>query len=79
MRRQHEEDKGFSFGACEAYLETEKAIGVRRLEGSTEDPLEKDPFWVPKSVIHNDSDVKAKDDEGELVVKTWWAVNNSHA
>lgn len=31
------------------------------------------PFWVPKSVIHDDSEVYEKGGEGKLVVKTWWA------
>lgn len=31
------------------------------------------PFYVPKSVIHDDSEVYAKGHEGKLVVKNWWA------
>ena len=30
-------------------------------------------FWVPKSVIHDDSEVWKEDDSGKLVVKTWFA------
>lgn len=31
--------------------------------------------WIPRSVIHDDSDVFDEVDanEGEVVVKTWWA------
>lgn len=29
--------------------------------------------WVPKSVIHDDSEVYRDGDRGTLVVKEWWA------
>lgn len=29
--------------------------------------------WIPKSVISKDSEVKAKGDEGILVIKSWFA------
>lgn len=29
--------------------------------------------WVPKSVIHDDSEVYKADTDGELVVLEWWA------
>ena len=30
-------------------------------------------FWVPKSVLHEDSEVYALEHTGKLVVKTWFA------
>lgn len=30
-------------------------------------------FWVPKSAIHDDSEVYRVDDEGALVVHDWFA------
>lgn len=42
-------------------------------------PEDDDPFWVPKSVVHDDSEVwttVGDHDEGELVVAMWWAEKN---
>ena len=30
-------------------------------------------FWVPKSMIHGDSEVWEANQSGELKVVTWWA------
>lgn len=30
-------------------------------------------FWVPKAVVHEDSDVRKTGDAGTLVVEEWWA------
>ena len=44
-----------------------------------------DPFgknveiWIPKSVIHDDSEVYEEDDEGEILVHLWWAEKNGYA
>lgn len=35
--------------------------------------IEGKEVWVPKSVIHDDSEVYDEDHEGELVLKEWWA------
>lgn len=37
-----------------------------------------DQLWVPKSVIHDDSEVfdDEKNHEGDLVVFEWWAEKN---
>lgn len=32
-----------------------------------------DTFWVPKSVIDDNSEVYEKNHVGELIVRTWWA------
>lgn len=50
--------------------ETDKAILVE---------IEGEEFWVPKSVIHEDSEVKEEGTEGILIVKRWWAENNGLA
>jgi hypothetical protein len=42
-------------------------------------PAQGGQFWIPKSVVHDDSEVWKKDDEGKLVVKYWWAEKNGHA
>jgi hypothetical protein len=47
-----------------ALRETEKAILVQ---------IGKDELWIPKSCLHDDSEVFAEDDEGECAVKLWWA------
>ncbi|MBT5274982.1 hypothetical protein HOL82_03520 [Candidatus Woesearchaeota archaeon] len=37
-------------------------------------------FWVPLSVIHEDSEVWQADQEpGDLLVKEWWAEREGHA
>lgn len=68
-----DDDSGVSFDNCTAASETAKAVLVTgdalkaNYEGGTVG------LWVPKSVIHDDSEVFMKDDVGTLVVKTWWA------
>jgi len=47
--------------------ETDKAILVS--DGTIE-------LWVPKSVVHDDSEVYAADTEGDLVLAEWWAEQN---
>jgi hypothetical protein len=37
-------------------------------EGVTEDDV-----WVPKSQVHDDSEVYKKDTDGTLIVSRWWA------
>ena len=40
-----------------------------------------DEVWIPKSVIHDDSEVydAGENAEGEVVVKEWWAEENKLA
>ena len=59
-----------SLGRGKVIAETEKAICFKP------DGLE--TFWVPKSVVSEDSDVTAKNDEGELFVAQWWAEKEGH-
>jgi len=44
-----------------------KALLVRVAE------VDDKPIWIPKSGIHDDSEVWKADQEGELVVKDWLA------
>lgn len=47
-----------------ARRETDKALLVE-IDGKS--------YWVPKSMISEDSEVYAPDDEGTLIVREWWA------
>lgn len=68
MTRRHSDsdDKGVRLGAATCVRETDKAILV-----------EVDDFehqaWIPKSCIHDDSEVFEAGGEGELIVQTWFA------
>jgi hypothetical protein len=61
-------DQGaFEVGQATVLVETAAAIKVK--VGEYE-------YWVPKSVIHDDSEVWGARDgrnEGKLVVQAWWA------
>ena len=51
--------------------ETDKALLIR---------VNDKDIWVPKSVVHDDSEVfDMENDEGTVVVKRWWAEKNGHA
>ena len=54
-------DYGHVYGSVTVTAETDKAL---QIDGE---------FWVPKSQRHDDSEVWGLGDEGELVVKTWFA------
>lgn len=47
--------------------ETEKAV-LYEYDG--------EKTWVPKSVIHDDSDIWKNGEEGVLKVQSWWASKN---
>jgi hypothetical protein len=49
--------------------ETEKAVLYE---------YEDEKTWVPKSVIHEDSDIWKVGEEGVLKVQSWWASKNGH-
>lgn len=60
---------GVSVGAAEVVRETERALLVK-LESGEE-------CWIPKSVIHDDSECYADAHgtyDGDLVVEAWFAV-----
>lgn len=52
------------FPACQGLRETERAVLVRLASG--------DEKWIPKSVIHADSEVYNGETEGQLIVKAWF-------
>lgn len=55
-----------SFEDCTAMKETDKALLI---------DIDGEEYWVPKSAIHDDSEVYDNDehDTGKLVVHLWWA------
>lgn len=59
-------DDATSLGQCRVLRETDKAVLVQTEAG--------DEVWIPKSVVHDDSEIYDGGSEtGELVVKAWWA------
>lgn len=67
------DDNGTNLGHAEVVRSTEKALLVK-LEDEDE------PRWIPKSVIHDNSEVYSmRSPEGTLVVQTWWAKANGFA
>jgi len=61
-----------SVGVVLVVHETERAYLVRLIEDGAGDDVD-DEFWVPKSVVCEESDLLEKGDEGELFVREWWA------
>jgi len=59
---------GVSLGSGFALKETQKAILIQFDDESE--------LWIPLSVIHDDSEVWEQDQEGNVVVKQWWAEKN---
>lgn len=49
---------------CKCVKETDRALLIEH--GGAE-------RWVPKSVVHDDSEVFEEDHEGTLVLKSWFA------
>lgn len=60
-------DRGERLGDCQVIRETEKAILV-----VLEDDGERE-IWIPKTQIHDDSEVWKEGQTGELIVKAWFA------
>lgn len=58
---------GYDVGTVTCTQETSKALLV---EGEC---LPKGKMWLPKSVVHDDSEVYEIGHEGKLVVKEWFA------
>ncbi len=50
---------------CKCLKESSKAILVVNAEDKE--------FWVPKSQVHDDSEVYKEDTDGRLVISSWWA------
>ena len=51
---------------CET--ETEMALGCFNMDDSKDSIC-----WVPKSMVHEESDVQAAGDTGTIIVSRWWA------
>ena len=58
--------EGANVGKSVAVKESDKAVLVQIIE------MEKE-VWVPKSQIHDDSEVWKADQSGDLVVTNWYA------
>ena len=56
--------KRYEMGHAECIRETDKALLVNSEYGE---------LWIPKSQIHDDSEVYEDGDDGELVVNLWFA------
>lgn len=66
-------DEGYELGEALVLTVTEKAVLVQ---------VEGEEIWVPKSILHEDSEIdeeSEKDDEGDVLVKTWWAEQEGYA
>jgi len=60
-----EDDPPWRQEGVECIRETDRALLVRLEDG--------DEHWIPKSVIHDDSEVYELGGEGTLVVQGWFA------
>lgn len=60
-----DEDEGYDEPGCKAIADTDHALLVTM-------PTNED-VWIPKSVIHDDSEVWRVGQHGKLVVYTWFA------
>lgn len=68
-----EDDAGVTVDECEAKSATAKALFVVGEAFKKTNADGSNGLWVPRSVIHDDSEVFEKGDTGTLVLKTWWA------
>lgn len=64
-------DDGVQIGEGRITRESERAFFVE-----FDDAIPRASLWVPKSVLHDDSEIFAIEDEGVLVVKRWYAEKN---
>jgi len=71
MSRDSSGDEPHSMGEVSVTAETAKALLCVPSKG--------EQYWIPKSVVHDDSEAWKKGDSGNLVVKFWWAEKNGHA
>jgi len=70
MPRDNSGDAPVAVGLVNVTRETEKALLC------VPEDEEGKQLWIPKSVVHDDSEVWKKGDEGKLVVKAWYAEKN---
>ena len=66
------EAEGFNVGHAVVLRESDKSILVRLEEDGEE-------TWVPKSQIHDDSEVWKADQSGDLIVSNWIAAQKGWA
>ena len=59
--------ESYSIEGCTIKHETEKAVLVES------ENLPDDEMWVPKSQIHDDSEIWKLNDTGDLLVNMWFA------
>ena len=59
-------DIGVTVGCCRVISHTDKALLVKMDDDDAE-------YWIPKSQIHDDSEVFEVNHKGLLVVSTWFA------
>lgn len=67
-------DEPLSLGAAVMLRETGDAMLFEVEEG--------EEVWIPKSCLHEDSELDDGSqplDEGELIVREWWAERNGYA
>jgi hypothetical protein len=65
----HERDETFTIDDCYCEAET----GIALLVDGASDEFAMGSVWIPKSQVHDDSEVYMKDTEGLLVVSRWFA------
>lgn len=70
MPRRDEDDDTYVMGEGKCTQDTEKALLI---------VIDDKKLWIPKSVVHDDSEVYRTGQEGKVVVKLWWAEKNGHA
>lgn len=71
MPRQNDSgSEAHAMGQGKCKRDTEKALLIT---------IDDKDVWVPKSCVHDDSEVYEVGHEGEVVVKRWWAEKNGHA
>ena len=71
-----------TYHGCKVVKETEKAINVEATKGvfKQRDNGYRSRFaWLPKSVIHDDSEIWEEGQEGKLVVPNWFAEKENWA
>ena len=62
-------DEGYNLGEVKVVRTTDGAILVK--DGDLDDET-----WIPKSVVHDDSEIYGNPDigeQGEMIVETWFA------
>ena len=65
-RWNRDEDEHYVLDDAKAVAESQSKLALRVKT------REKGEFWVPKSVIHDDSEVYEKGHEGKLCIQLWW-------